>query len=373
MNQVMYKYTTKRCSRCLIQEDPFHHIAINERGLCNLCSNQTQRKRLSWDELKAIFEEKTEKVRGKGDYDGLIMLSGGKDSAYLAYMLKKVYGLNLLGFILDTNYEYSETFENARKIAHQIDIPYIIYRQDPRLMQDYFSFLFTEKSICQKDFGQVCTFCGRFLIRTTADFAKRMNIPLVFSGHNPDQILLMGRSIEIDPGRQTIMEFAMETVYEELAKAKAAWRARKGSNKLPFFAESLNPPEVELVFPFQHFPYRPKEMKETVCRELNWIPITSFSKTYIASGCRLVKLWAYLVFLNQTNSYVDFELSNQIRNGILGYEVVKSFYDQATVDYDELESLIRELGIACEMRKMLEIFSKPSEQLLQRLKEPGAQ
>ena len=368
MNQAMYKYTTKRCSRCLIQKDSFHHITIDERGLCNLCSNQTQIKRLSWDKLKAIFEKKIEKARGKGDYDGLIMLSGGKDSAYLAYMLKEVYGLNLLGFILDINYEYLETFKNARKITQQLEIPYIIYRQDPRLMQNYFSFLFTEKSIRQKDLGQVCTFCGRFLIRMAADFAKRMNIPLVFSGHNPDQILLMGRSIEIDPGRQTIMEFAIETVHEELAKAKAAWKVQKGYNKLPFFSESLNPPEVELVFPFQYFPYRPEEMMETVRREMDWVPIKSFSKTYIASGCRLVKLWTYLAFLNQTNSYVDFEFSNQIRNGILGYEVVKSFYDQATVDYDELESLIRELGIECEMRKMLGILNKPSEQLLQRLK-----
>lgn len=369
----MFQYTHRRCKKCLIQEDPFHHISINERGICNLCTNQTQKKRLSWDELKAIFEEKIEKVRGKGNYDGLIMLSGGKDSAYLAYMLKEVYGLNLLGFIVDINYEYPETFENARKIAHQLGMPYIIYRQDHRLMQNYFSFLFTEKSIRQEDLGHVCTFCGRFLIRTAADFAKCMNISLVFSGHNPDQILLMGQSIEIDPERQTIMEFAMEMVNEELAKAKAAWRARKGYNKLPFFSESLNPPDVELVFPFQYFPYCPEEMKETVRRELNWIPIKSFSKTYIASGCRLVKLWAYLAFLNQTNSYVDFEFSNQIRNGMLDHKVVKSFYDQATVDYDELENLIRELGIACEMRKMLEIFGKPSEQLLQRLKEPGAQ
>lgn len=369
----MFQYTQRRCKKCLIQEDPFHHITIDEQGFCNMCTKQTKIKRLSWVNLQNIFEEKIERIKGKRLYDGLIMLSGGKDSAYLAYMLKEVYGLNLLGFVLDINYEYPETFENARKIAHQLEIPYIIYRQDPRLMQNYFSFLFTEKSIHQEDFGQVCTFCGRFLIRTAADFAKRMNIPLVFSGHNPDQILLMGRSIEIDPGRQTIMEFAMETVYEELAKAKAAWKVQKDYNKLPFFAELLTPSEVELVFPFQHFPYRPEEMKETVRRELNWIPIKSFSKTYIASGCRLVKLWAYLVFLNQTNSYVDFEFSNQIRNGILGYEVVKSFYDQATVDYDELESLIRELGIACEMRKMLEIFSKRSEQLLQRLKEPGAQ
>lgn len=369
----MFEYTPKRCSRCHIQEDPFHRISIGEENLCNLCTNQTKEKRLGWDELKTIFEEKIEKARGKSDYDGLIMLSGGKDSAYLAYMLKEVYGLNILGFILDINYEYTETFKNARKIAHQLKIPYIIYRHDPRLMQDYFSFLFTEKSIRQKDFSQVCTFCGRFLIRTAADFAKHMNIPLVFSGHNPDQILLMGQSIEIDPGRQTIMEFAMETVYEELAKAKAAWRARKGYNKLPFFAELLNPPEVELVFPFQHFPYRPEEMMETVRRELNWVPIKSFSKTYIASGCKLVKLWAYLAFLNQTNSYVDFEFSNQIRNGILDYEVVKSFYDQATVDYDELESLIREIGIAREIQEMIETSSKHSEQLLQRLRKPGAQ
>ena len=38
-----------------------------------------------------------------------ILMSGGKDSAYLADLLKETYGMRLLGFIIDINYEYPET------------------------------------------------------------------------------------------------------------------------------------------------------------------------------------------------------------------------------------------------------------------------
>lgn len=368
----MYSFCDTRCEQCFIQQDPFHRIVINKQGLCSMCTSRTEYKCLSWDELKKIFEEKIENIETKGKYDGLLMLSGGKDSAYLAYFLKKVYGLNILGLIIDINYDYPETFENAQKIAFHAKIPYQKYTLDSRSMRQYYKFLFTERNIKLRDFGQVCTFCGRFLIRLATDFAHRMNIPLVFSGHNPDQILLMGQSIEVDSDRQTIMEFAMETVEEELNKARVAWMARYVDSKLPFFTDSLAPSGVELVFPFQYFPYRPEEMKKIIRRELNWAPIKKFSKTYIASGCKLAKLWTYLAFLNKTNNYVDFEFSNQVRSGVLDIKTLKKFYAQVTVDYDELAELIRDLRMVSEVQEMIQSScNSSSEQLLQCLNMPA--
>lgn len=356
----MFKYTSNRCKNCMLQEDHYHNITINDEGLCNLCMKGSTFKRLSWDELKDMFEKKIEGARDKNIYDGLIMLSGGKDSAYLAYILKKIYQLNLLGFIIDINYEYPETFKNAAKIANALNLPCITYRQDPELMKDYYRFLLTEKSILDQDAGQVCAFCGRFLIHTASYFAGMMKIPLVFSGHNPDQIFLMGQSIEIDTERITFRDYIMEMFHHELGKAQVAWKKKKGPKDLQrLFPEEINAPDTEVVFPFQYFPYKPQEMMETIRRELNWTPIKQFSKRYIASGCRLVNLWAYMASLNHTNNYVDFEFSNQIRDGVLDHNHVEEF-KQASHNYEEIENLALEFGTP-EVLESLKKMSKEQE------------
>ena len=189
----MFRYTNHVCKKCFLQNDPFHKVTLNEDGVCSLCAKPApEEARRDWDALEKRFAAHLDRVRGTRPYEGLIMMSGGKDSAYLADLLKETYGMRLLGFIIDINYEYPETFENAKTIARKLDLPYVVFRQEPEAMRRYYRFLFTEKALLQPDGGQVCTFCGRFLIHSACAFARRMGIPLVFSGHNPDQIFLMG-------------------------------------------------------------------------------------------------------------------------------------------------------------------------------------
>lgn len=361
----MFRYTDQICKKCFLQNDPFHKVLLNEENICSLCAKSSPKEyERDWVALEKRFVSHLDRVRGTAPYDGLIMMSGGKDSAYLADLLKNRYGMNLLCLIIDINYEYPETFSNARTIASKLDLPYVIFRQNPEIMRRYYSFLFTTPEIAQLDGGQVCTFCGRFLIQTGSSFAKRMGIPLVFSGHNPDQIFLMGESIQKTQEQEILIEFIMEILSEETDKSLEIWRKNYGEPTLPLFPDSIHAEDTELLFPFQYFPYRPEAMMEHVKEHLGWLPIKRFSKTYIASGCRLVKLWAYISYLNNTNSYVDFELCNQIRNGSLSSETVRKFYAEAEVDYKELAALVVELDIVEPMKVMLAPYGVKSEQLL---------
>ena len=364
----MFRYTNHVCKKCFLQNDPFHKVTINEDGVCSLCAKPApEEARRDWDALEKRFAAHLDRVRGTRPYEGLIMMSGGKDSAYLADLLKETYGMRLLGFIIDINYEYPETFENAKTIARKLDLPYVVFRQEPEAMRRYYRFLFTEKALLQPDGGQVCTFCGRFLIHSACAFARRMGIPLVFSGHNPDQIFLMGESIHNTPEQDVLIEFLMETLSEETGKALARWRESYGEPELPLFPDSIHVEGTELLFPFQYFPYRPEAMMRHVRERLQWLPIKRFSKTYIASGCRLVKLWAYMAYLNNTNSYVDFEFCNQIRNGTLSADTVRQFYEQAEIDYEELAELIAELDMAGPMKALLTPYGEKAEALLRLL------
>ena len=299
----MFRYTNHVCKKCFLQNDPFHKVTLNEDGVCSLCAKPApEEARRDWDALDKRFAAHLDRVRGTRPYEGLIMMSGGKDSAYLADLLKETYGMRLLGFIIDINYEYPETFENAKTIARKLDLPYVVFRQEPEAMRRYYRFL-----------------------------------------------------------------FLMETLSEETGKALARWRESYGEPELPLFPDSIHVEGTELLFPFQYFPYRPEAMMRHVRERLQWLPIKRFSKTYIASGCRLVKLWAYMAYLNNTNSYVDFEFCNQIRNGTLSADTVRQFYEQAEIDYEELAELIAELDMAGPMKALLTPYGEKAEALLRLL------
>lgn len=351
-----------------MQNDPFHKVTLNDEGLCSLCDKpHTEESERDWEALEKRFAARIDRVRGTRPYEGLIMMSGGKDSAYLADLLTGTYGMRLLGFIVDIGYEYPETFENAKTIAQKLGLPYVVFRQAPETMRRYYRFLFTEQALLQPDGGQVCTFCGRFLIHSAGVFARRMGIPLLFSGHNPDQIFLMGESIHKTPEQEVLIDFLMETLTEETEKALHLWRERHGEPEPSLFPDSLHVDGTELLFPFQYFPYRPAAMMRHVRERLQWAPIKRFSKTYIASGCRLVKLWAYMAYLNETNSYVDFEFCNQIRNGTLARDTVRLFYEQAAIDFEELAELVVELDMAQSMKDLLAPYGERAGALIRLL------
>lgn len=340
------KEENKRCVRCYLKEDPYHNVYLDDEGVCNLCKQFRQEKRMDWADLKKIFETKIEEKRGKGpEYDGLIMMSGGKDSAYLAYTLKKKYKLRVMGVINDIHYEYKETFLNAEKICKKLDIPLVVNDLGYERMTKFFHFLFTEKRLRDKGCGQICNYCGRLMINAAAEYAYKRRIPLLFSGHNPEQIWGMGQTYECDPRRKLRQEILNESIISSVMKARNIAEENGDGELIKMFPLELFPKDITGLFMYQHFPYEPTKMMEIISQKLNWEPIRSLSHTYIASGCRLANLWIHLSAMNNTSNYLDFELSEQVRNGVLKKEIIEKFYDEALDPSVEISSLLKELKL----------------------------
>ena len=85
----------QQCVRCVMDTtDP--EIKFDERGICNHCTNFLIRR----EEVKAMrksgaehLEEIVRKIKSSGKnnkkYDVVLGISGGVDSGYVAYLLKK--------------------------------------------------------------------------------------------------------------------------------------------------------------------------------------------------------------------------------------------------------------------------------------------
>ncbi|MDY6896108.1 MAG: N-acetyl sugar amidotransferase, partial [Thermotogota bacterium] len=96
----------KTCKRCFLP-NTYPGVSFNEENICNYCikrSTPDYKKMLNMsfklnklDELKSIAKEiKLNRMQLKNKYDCIIGASGGFDSTYVIYIVKKFMGLNPL-------------------------------------------------------------------------------------------------------------------------------------------------------------------------------------------------------------------------------------------------------------------------------------
>ena len=87
----------KYCKNC-VYPNTKPQLVFDEKGVCSACINHDLKEQINWEqkeqELKTIFDE----FRSKdgSNYDCIIPVSGGKDSTFQTYFIKKVCGLNPL-------------------------------------------------------------------------------------------------------------------------------------------------------------------------------------------------------------------------------------------------------------------------------------
>lgn len=111
----------RECARCVNSNvNPACHIG--KSGLCDICE------RYARDFAKAPLKKEKRfleslKGSGRGAYDALVGISGGKDSTAVLYEVKKM-GFRPLAFSLDTGYYPRHIFPRARRVAEQLSVPY---------------------------------------------------------------------------------------------------------------------------------------------------------------------------------------------------------------------------------------------------------
>ncbi len=78
----------KYCTNCLMPETR-PRISFDDRGWCNACQwSEKKRTSLDWGARWTLLQELCNQYRTKSEFDCIVPVSGGKDSSYVAYMMK---------------------------------------------------------------------------------------------------------------------------------------------------------------------------------------------------------------------------------------------------------------------------------------------
>lgn len=88
----------KICKRCLYTTAHPLGLTLDNNGICSGCFIHEEKDSLDWDVRWRILENIVSSYRNNGDnnYDCIIPVTGGQDSYYVVYIVKKMLGLNPL-------------------------------------------------------------------------------------------------------------------------------------------------------------------------------------------------------------------------------------------------------------------------------------
>lgn len=154
---------------------------LDDHQVCGVCreyaeyADHAERYFQTEDELRALFAQRS---GGSGDYDCLMLLSGGKDSTYALYQLARM-GLRVLVFSLDNGYISDSAKANIQRVVDDLGLE-LVFGQTPSMNAIFVDSL--------RRFSNVCQGCFKTIYTLATDLAKARGIPYVVTGLSRGQI-----------------------------------------------------------------------------------------------------------------------------------------------------------------------------------------
>lgn len=252
------------CTNCIMDTtDP--EIYFDENGVCNHCLKFENQLKKNWfpneegkKKLDAIINQI--KIDGKNKkYDCVIGLSGGVDSSYLAYILRKLYPeLRILAIHIDGGWNSELAVHNIENIVKILGIDLYTGVVPWEEMQDL-QLAFFKSQLANQDVPQDHAFFA-----TLYHVANKNGIKYFLSGGN----LATESILPSSWGYNAMDATQLKAVHKKFGKKKL-----KKYEIVSFFKRKIYYPyfkKFRIIRPLDFLPYIKDEAKETIKNELNW-------------------------------------------------------------------------------------------------------
>ena len=170
------------CIRCLSNET-IQSIKLDKNKICQFCSiHEEMEKEFPLDENseKKLFQiaEKIKKDGLNSKYDCVVGVSGGRDSTFLLYYIKKVLNLRPLAVHYDNGFDSDTSVSNILNICQKLNV------ELETNVADWQTFRKITKSFFLAGVSDPDTPTDVGIFKTMYQTAYRENIGYVFNGHS---------------------------------------------------------------------------------------------------------------------------------------------------------------------------------------------
>lgn len=166
------------CRRCILT-DEVPGVRIGEDGQCSVCTAH-DREYGAWTQVRDQRKAELEGLfgaarRARRRYDAVVPLSGGKDSTYVLYLARKVYGLRTLAVTYDNGFLTEHARKNITRAVDTLASDHVVIRLAWPLQQALYRHFFLRT-------GFFCPACMSGIDYAVDTAAASHRIPLVLKG-----------------------------------------------------------------------------------------------------------------------------------------------------------------------------------------------
>jgi hypothetical protein len=364
------------CAKCILPEN-LPGISFDKDGVCNHCNTkdsvQNQLPPEVREKHRRSIEHLLSRKNKRSPWDIVVGLSGGKDSAILAKILKEQYGLRVLGFTCDMGFATSTALENIQRIKNVLKIDHILVSVRRDFIQKVFRYMLRNSkgpfSACY------CRLCGSLYGNMSKKIASLFHIPLVAFGWTAEQdnpYFLVDRdrfhrdlwmpkelfwNVLDDYDRRWVWNLYSYQVYGFIPRSLRYQVAKYFPRKAFKF---MIPKYPMVITPFKVWPYEPQQfLREVVEQGL----IEEGKQMPQVTNCKLIALFQTLDYKilgfnpyrvefaaevrqgkYNRNFWHDFfkETEAQVEAGVYCREVVDEILEIAEVRYGDLDKIAKE-------------------------------
>ena len=314
-----------RCAQCVML-DRVPGSDFDENGVCRWCrAGYPDYRPLGIDRLRALIAEKR---RPDSEVDCVVGISGGKDSSFAVWAMRKHFGLRVEAFTYEHSGSSPLARDNARAVCASLGVNLTVTSLGPEVhlkaFRDYFTAWLDRPSTVTA--GMICVACKHLHV-VGCELAARKRAPLVVWAKCPleDSPFLALKNTGEGTRREGLIK-GSALLAGEMLKSRRLLTAI--GHQFPMsvqgclaFAPSSpylkwRYPSVEQISLFEYWPWSPTEIYRTLNEETGWRKPDDCASDW-HSDC-IFNVFKEYVFQSMLGaSYTDGFLSNQIRAGLL--------------------------------------------------------
>jgi tRNA(Ile)-lysidine synthase TilS/MesJ len=270
-------------------------------GLCNFCLDYKREEYRGKEALDKIVRESTNSNNSK--YDCIVPISGGRDSTYILYLAKAVYGLKVLAVNYDNEFRVEQALVNMQKACKTLHVDFVTVRSKrniaKRMVRSQIRFALSEK-LPSID-GGLCIACAHGYRSVVYRIAEEHGIPLILWGDS--QVESTSRMMETvtkackqpQAGKLSKIARRFNVTYcraEYLERLQRLEFHVPGNRLLSSMPPMLKNNKIRELRVFDYIQWDRNKIKDTISTQLGWEKPTSSSSTW-RIDCKLSPLVNY--------------------------------------------------------------------------------
>jgi len=282
----------------------------------------------------------------KSKYDIIVPISGGKDGAFMLWLIKKHSNLRVLAYHIDNGFVSDMAENNMKKMCDELECDCEIIRPNWLALKEIYRKLLLQN-------GEICIACEMMISLYPIETAIKLQIPYIVWGLTPNQInskkICSGyKKIDYNYYRNIVdyYEKIIGACFSDDFKSEMIKRQLLINNSIT--KEDYFP---TFVMPFYWTGYDAAEVESIVTNNIDWVRPTDAGGT--SSNCVINQLHIYLKKQIKGEEFYKKMIDKKYDNGEVTDEVMKYALDNSE-DSNTIKESLGKLDIDMDLNTLAE-------------------